>query len=352
MSQEQPVFFDSPHRRYNPLSDEWVLVSPHRTKRPWQGQQETPSGTVLPQYDPKCYLCPGNTRANGQQTPAYEQTYVFDNDFAALLPDAGLQAPSGDPLFQTEPESGVCRVICYNPRHDLSMSLMTPEQVLPVVSVWRDEYASLGARPDIGYVQIFENRGLLMGCSNPHPHGQIWATRSVPDIPAREDRCQADWRQKKGECLLCAYLLRERQQGERIVLQNDSFVALVPFWAVWPFETMVLPRRHTISLMEMTPAEQADLAALLVELTVRYDNLFQTSFPYSMGMHQAPTTGAETGHWHWHMHFFPPLLRSSTVKKFMVGYEMLAMPQRDLTAESAAARLRELPGIHYTRSGV
>ncbi len=351
MTQEQAGFFDSPHRRYNPLGDEWVLVSPHRTKRPWQGRQETPSKTALPHYEPGCYLCPGNTRANGQLTPEYAQVYVFDNDFAALLPDGGLRNATDDPLFRAEAESGVCRVICYNPRHDLSMSLMTPEQVLPVVAVWQDEYATLGARPDIGYVQIFENRGLLMGCSNPHPHGQIWATRSVPDIPAQEDRCQTDWLLHQGECLLCAYLRRELENGERIVLQNASFAALVPFWAVWPFETMVLPKRHTVSLADMTSDEQADLASLLVGLTVRYDNLFQTAFPYSMGIHQAPTTGVEADHWHWHMHFFPPLLRSSTVKKFMVGYEMLAMPQRDLTPESAAARLRELSEIHYTRTG-
>ncbi len=351
MTREHDILMDSSHRRYNPLSGEWILVSPHRTKRPWQGKQETLSGARLPEYEPGCYLCPGNTRANGSQTPAYTETYVFDNDFAALLPDSGVKAEASDPLFRAEPESGVCRVICYNPRHDLSMSLMTPEQVEPVIDVWQSEFAALGGRPDIGYVQIFENRGLIMGCSNPHPHGQVWATRSVPDLPAREDICQKDWLRTQGECLLCAYVRKEVEKGERLVLQNESFVALVPYWAVWPFETLVLPKKHASSILEMSAREKRDLASLLVGLTVRYDNLFLTSFPYSMGIHQAPSTGENSEHWHWHMHFFPPLLRSSTVKKFMVGFEMLAMPQRDLTAESAAARLRELSDVHYTRTG-
>ena len=231
----------------------------------------------------------------------------FDNDFAALLPDSGVKAEASDPLFRAEPESGVCRVICYNPRHDLSMSLMTPEQVEPVIDVWQSEFAALGGRPDIGYVQIFENRGLIMGCSNPHPHGQVWATRSVPDLPAREDICQKDWLRTQGECLLCAYVRKEVEKGERLVLQNESFVALVPYWAVWPFETLVLPKKHASSILEMSAREKRDLASLLVGLTVRYDNLFLTSFPYSMGIHQAPSTGENSEHWHWHMHFFPAI---------------------------------------------
>ncbi|MCJ2164409.1 MULTISPECIES: UDP-glucose--hexose-1-phosphate uridylyltransferase [unclassified Pseudodesulfovibrio] len=343
-------FEDHPHRRLNQLTGEWVLVSPHRTRRPWQGQQEEPDRVALPAYDPGCYLCPGNGRAGGAVNPDYADTFVFTNDFAALLPeppdDSGKDAGADD-LLVAEPETGVCRVICYSPRHDLTLARLGAGQAARVVDVWCAEFAELGGRADIGYVQIFENRGAAMGCSNPHPHGQIWATRSVPMYPATEDVRQAAHLHDRDRCLLCSYLETELARQERVVFENESFVALVPFWALWPFETMILPKVHMRNILEMTQAQRADLADAMVRLNVRYDNLFQTSFPYSMGIHQAPTDGVEYPHWHFHIHYYPPLLRSQSVKKFMVGYEMLAMPQRDLTAEAAAARLREQAEVHY-----
>lgn len=340
-------FDDQPHRRLNQLTGEWVMVSPHRTKRPWQGQQEEADRSTLPEFDPGCYLCPGNERAGGAVNPDYDGTFVFTNDFAALLPDNPDDTPYDDGLLVAEPEPGICRVICYSPRHDLNMARMGVARVEKVVDVWREEYAGLGARDDIGYVQIFENRGSIMGCSNPHPHGQIWATGSVPMYPRMEDERQKVHLDEQGECLLCRYLKRELSGGERVVFENDSFAVVVPFWAVWPFETLLLPKEHMGSIRKVGYKERADLADALVRLGTRYDNLFQTSFPYSMGIHQQPTDGCEHPHWHWHMHFYPPLLRSRSVKKFMVGFEMMAMPQRDLTAEAAAARLRELSETHY-----
>lgn len=340
-------FSNHPHRRFNPLTGEWVLVSPHRTKRPWQGQQEAPDMATLPEHDPGCYLCPGNERAGGAVNPNYDDTFVFTNDFAALLPDAPTEEPNGDDLLVAEPETGVCRVICYSPRHDLNMARLGVGRAEKVVDVWCREFAELGARDDIGYVQIFENRGAVMGCSNPHPHGQIWATGSVPMLPGQEDQRQAAYVDEKGECLLCRYLSREMESGERLVFENESFAVLVPFWAVWPFETMILPKTHMGTLLDMNVAQRRDLADAMVRLGVRYDNLFQTSFPYSMGIHQSPTDGGDHPHWHFHLHYYPPLLRSRSVKKFMVGFEMLAMPQRDITAEAAAIRLRELSEDHY-----
>ena len=340
-------FDDHPHRRLNQLTGEWVLVSPHRTKRPWQGQQEAADMATLPHHDSSCYLCPGNERAGGAVNPNYDDTFVFTNDFAALLPPSGDTPPESEDLLVAEPETGESRVICYSPRHDLNMARLGVDRVEKVVDVWCRELRDLSARDDIGYVQIFENRGSVMGCSNPHPHGQIWATKSVPMIPAMEAERQKAHLGGKGECLLCRYLQREISGGERLVLENDSFAVIVPFWAVWPYETMVLPKTHMTSILEMTPAQRRDLADVMVRLNIRYDNLFQTSFPYSMGIHQAPSDGGEHPHWHFHLHFLPPLLRSKSVKKFMVGYEMLAMPQRDLTAEAAAATLRQLSEKHY-----
>ncbi|MCF7913608.1 MAG: UDP-glucose--hexose-1-phosphate uridylyltransferase [Spirochaetaceae bacterium] len=338
-----------PHRRYNPLTGDWVLVSPHRTKRPWQGHQEKAQVEEKPSYDPNCYLCPGNSRAGGITNPDYQNTFVFVNDFSALLEDAPTDRMDEDNLFIAHSERGVCKVICFSPRHDLTLPLMEVEDIRRVVDVWEEEYRRLGEKEFINYVQIFENRGATMGCSNPHPHGQIWSNETIPQIPQQETNMQRHYLETHQSCLLCDYAQKETERGERIVVENDSFVALVPFWAVWPFETMVLPRRHAASLSDLTQPERNDLASLMKRLGIRYDNLFQTHFPYSMGLHQRPTDAQEHSEWHFHIHYYPPLLRSATVKKFMVGYELLATVQRDISAESAAARLRELSETHFLR---
>ncbi|SDL52337.1 UTP-hexose-1-phosphate uridylyltransferase /UDP-glucose-hexose-1-phosphate uridylyltransferase [Maridesulfovibrio ferrireducens] len=338
---------DLPHKRFNPLTGEWVLVSPHRTKRPWQGRQESTQTNILPSYDPKCYLCPGNVRNQGATNPDYKDVFVFDNDFPSLLEESVNESCDQDELFQVEPESGVCRVVCFSPRHDLTLSRMTPDAVRKVVDIWCDQFTELSARKDIGYVQIFENRGDIMGCSNPHPHCQVWATRSVPTIPANEDIRQEKYLREKDQCLLCRYVERELKSGERVVFENDSFVALVPFWAVWPFETMLLPKAHMGAITDMNDSQKKDLADSLVRMGIRFDNLFETSFPYSMGIHQRPARENGGDHWHWHIHYYPPLLRSATVRKFMVGFELMGMPQRDITAEQSAKRLRDLPEIHF-----
>lgn len=342
-----------PHRRFNPLTGEWLLVSPHRTQRPWNGQVEEPDSERLPPYDKACYLCPTNTRAGGSRNPDYRTTYVFTNDFAALLPEADPPpgSRSGDGLFCREPESGICRVICYSPRHDLSMARLEQAAVASIIECWIEEYAELGAQPHIEHVQIFENRGALMGCSNPHPHGQIWANQSIPTIVARESGRQQLYLEQHDCCLLCTYLEEELKQQQRLVLQNASFVVLVPYWAVWPFETLLVPRRHAGSIASLSAEEQADLAAIMIALGIRYDNLFASSFPYSMGIHQQPTDGADHPGWHYHIHYLPPLLRSRSIRKHMVGYELLAMAQRDLTPESAAEQLRRLPEVHYLAGG-
>ena len=337
-----------PHRRYNPLSREWVLVSPHRTQRPWQGQVEQTAPEQRPAYDPTCYLCPGNQRAGGERNPAYEHTFVFTNDFAALLldtPDGTFERGNG--LMRAESERGTSRVVCFSPRHDLTLAEMEPSELAQVVNVWVEQYQELGALPQIGYVQIFENRGAMMGASNPHPHGQIWATEHLPLNVAREQEAQAEYFAANGRTLLADYLALELEENTRIVVSNEHFVALVPFWAVWPFETLVISRRPVRALPDLTADERTGLADILKQLTTRYDNLFQVSFPYSMGFHQQPTDGAAHPEWHFHAHFYPPLLRSATVRKFMVGFELLAEPQRDITAESAAERLREQPAEHY-----
>ncbi|UOQ76000.1 UDP-glucose--hexose-1-phosphate uridylyltransferase [Hymenobacter sp. 5516J-16] len=319
-----------PHRRFNPLTGEWLLVSPHRALRPWQGQQEAPDRTQRPAYDPTCYLCAGNTRANGAVNPAYTGTFVFDNDFAALTP---MLRPVQWRLGATASRSRIRGRTGYLllPRHDLTLPEMNTAEIRGVVDVWAEEFASLGARPDINYVQIFENKGQVMGCSNPHPHGQIWAQRTVPGDPAKETVQQHAYFQQHGRSLLADYLDIELKEQQRIVLENEHFVVLVPFWAAWPFETLVLPRRAVQDVTQLTDAERDSFADAIRRLTIRYDNLFQTSFPYSAGLHQRPTDGQEHPAWHLHMHFFPPLLRSATVRKFMVGYELLANPQRDIT---------------------
>ncbi len=333
------------HRRYNPLTGEWVLVSPHRTKRPWQGHVETAETETAPQYDPSCYLCPGNPRAGSERNPRYERTFVFENDFAALLPQTPQEEYSvgGSLLIRAEGEAGACRVICFSPRHDLALGRMTDGEILSVVDVWVEQYLDLGERPQIAHVQIFENRGAMMGASNPHPHGQIWASSHLPNEPAKELASQSEYSEKHAGCLLCDYLALEVQAGERTILENSGFVALVPFWAVWPFEVLVLSRRHIGGIDQLSVEERLALANILRRLTSRYDGIFNAPFPYSMGFHQRPTDGREHPGWHFHAHFYPPLLRSATVRKFMVGFEMLGTPQRDITPESAAARLREIP---------
>ncbi len=338
---------DTSHRRLNALTREWVLVSPHRTQRPWQGQIERPAEPAALRHDPECYLCPGAKRAHGDVNPDYPRTLVFDNDFPALRLHAHGGAVDRGGLIVAEAESGVCRVICFSPRHDLTLARMSVEEIEPVVRVWAEQYRELGGLESIGWVQIFENRGAMMGASNPHPHCQIWASQSLPNEAAKELASQTSYRLERRRCLLCDYLELELASKERVVCENEHFVALAPFWAVWPFETLVLPRRHFGAMDELSEAERRGLADILRALTIRYDNLFETPFPYSMGFHQSPTDGEEHPEWHFHAHFYPPLLRSATVRKFMVGFELLGSPQRDITPESAAQRLRGQSAAHY-----
>ena len=338
---------DHPHRRFNPLTREWVLVSPQRTQRPWQGKQEVHSAGARSPYDPACYLCPGNARAGGLRNPDYTGTFVFDNDFAALCPDTPAGEIDTEEILVAQAEKGICRVVCFSPRHDLDVPVMELAHIRRVVDVWIEQYRALGAVPWVRHVQIFENRGEMMGASNPHPHCQIWSNSTIPPVARREQSAFSAYRKQRGACLLCRYLALEQESGERLVLENEDFVALVPFWAFWPFETMVVSRHHRSSLDQLNDSERNSLAAMMKQLTIRYDNLFNAPFPYSMGFHQRPTDGRRHAEWHLHAHYYPPLLRSATVRKFMVGYELLASPQRDITAESAAGRLRDLPDRHY-----
>ena len=341
-------FNNTPHRRKNILTGEWVLVSPHRTKRPWQGKKDKPQEVERLAYDPNCYLCPGNERAGGAKNSNYSGTYSFQNDFAALL--EGPEEPFKAGLLEAESESGKCKVICYSPNHSLTLPLMEVGDIIEVINLWQKEYTDLGSDPNINHVQIFENKGAIMGCSNPHPHGQIWAQRSIPqEVEKKVVRQKSYWDQNNSS-LLGDYLKQELNAKERILLENESFVALVPYWAVWPFEAMIVPKRHVTSILELSQQEVADYASILKALTTRYDNLFETSFPYSAGIHQAPTDSKDNSHWHMHMSFYPPLLRSAEVKKFMVGYEMFANPQRDITAEQAAQRLRDCAATHYSKN--
>lgn len=335
------------HRRYNPLLDEWVLISPHRTQRPWQGKTETASTPASVQHDPACYLCPGNSRAGGVKNPDYTGTFLFVNDFSALLPEVPSGEVEDSDLIVARSERGICKVLCFSPRHDLTIARMGAAEIRPVVDAWIEQFRVIGSESFIRYVQIFENRGDMMGASNPHPHGQIWSNESVPNIPQKETERQASYWMEHKKCMLCKYLEMELRAAERIVIQNDFFAALVPFWAVWPFEVMVLPKLHHSAIDELSDKERDGLAEILRAIGIRYDNLFQTSFPYSMGIHQRPTDDRVHEGWHFHLHYFPPLLRSATVRKFMVGYELLGMPQRDITAEGAAQRIRKLPATHY-----
>lgn len=336
---------EHPHRRYNPLTGEYVLVSPHRTKRPWSGQTEDANEEQRPQHDPSCYLCPGNTRANGEVNPDYEDVFVFTNDFAALMPDAPSTMAEEHPLLKVEATNGTCRVICFSPRHDLTIPEMAEEDILSIVKMWGEQTTELGAK--YRWVQIFENKGAVMGCSNPHPHGQIWAQSSLPNEPAKKDRNQRKYLQDYGSNLLLDYAKLEQEKQARIVVENDDWMTVVPFWAVWPFETLLMPKFAVKRMNELTETQQASLSNILKRMLCKYDNLFKCSFPYSMGWHGAPFDDADHSHWQLHAQFFPPLLRSATVKKFMVGYEMLGEAQRDITAEQAAARLRDLPETHY-----
>ena len=328
-----------PHRRFNPLLGEWVLVSPHRTDRPWQGASEPTAVKSALSYDPTCYLCPGNQRAGGIHNPAYTSTFVFDNDFPALLPNVSHARMDVGNLLSAEAERGICRVGCFSPRHDLTLAKMEETAITGVVDMWCAQYSELGGLPFINHVQIFENRGLMMGASNPHPHCQIWATESVPDEAAKETASQLEYQRRHASCMICDYAALEAA-SERLVCENEHFVCVVPFWAVWPFETMIIGKRHVTGMDQLLPAERSGLANIIRRITMAYDNLFNTPFPYSTGFHQRPTDDQEHASWHLHAHFLPPLLRSATVRKFMVGFELLAGPQRDVLPETAAERLR------------
>lgn len=330
-----------PHRRFNILTGEWMLVSPHRSKRPWQGKTEIVLTDKKPDYDSKCYLCPGNKRAGKAQNPRYKETFVFDNDFSALIPEISVVEMHED-LLKAKSEPGICRVVCFSPKHNLTLADMSNNEIRKIIDVWTKEYEELGKREYINYVQIFENKGEIMGCSNPHPHGQIWAQNSIPVEPLKETEQMYKYMRINNRCLLCDYLKLEMNKRERIVAENEDFIVLVPFWAAWPFETLIISRRHLRNLSEMGEGEKNSFAEILKNITTKYDKLFNISFPYSAGIHQSPTDGNAHSEWHFHYHFYPPLLRSADIKKFMVGYEMLGNPQRDITAEFSAERLRNL----------
>lgn len=340
-------FNEQPHRRYNILTGEWVLVSPHRTKRPWQGKRDKKVALPKESYDEKCYLCPTNTRSSGTTNPDYKETYSFINDFAALLPDAPDEKYNNG-LLKAETETGICKVVCFSPNHALTLPLMEETNIVKIIQLWKKEYVELGATEGINHVQIFENKGATMGCSNPHPHGQIWSQKSIPEEVLKKQAQQKEyWKQNK-KSLLQDYLEQELALDERIILENKHFVALVPYWAVWPYEAIILPKKHYQHIGQLNKEEEEAFASILKGLTIKYDNLFETSFPYSSGIHQSPTDGEEHPEWHFHMSFYPPLLRSAEVKKFMVGYEMFANPQRDITAELAAKTLKSLGNRHYS----
>ena len=334
-------FQDYSHKRFNILTGEWVLVSPHRAKRPWQGQNEEISNEKRPTHDLNCYLCAGNTRVNGQENPKYDDVFVFINDFPALQTTSPKFAVN-EGLFKAESEQGICKVICFSPDHSKSLADMSVENINKVVKTWQNQYTELGSNNMVNYVQIFENKGAVMGCSNPHPHGQIWSQSTLPnEVDKKDQRLKAYFSKNKSN-LLGDYLKQELQANERIIYQNDAFVVLTPFWAVWPFETMIVPKKQCENITMISQQDSLNFADAISKTTKAYDKLFNCSFPYSSGIHQSPTNGEINDHWRWHMSFYPPLLRSASVKKFMVGYEMFGSPQRDITPEQAAKRLRDL----------
>lgn len=340
---------DHPHRRFNPLTKEWIVVSAQRLKRPWLGKVETPARVQLPQHDPTCYLCPGNDRSNGTTNPTYDGTYIFPNDFPVLL--SNVPAPEQEPndLFTASGLDGKCRVACFSGRHDLTLAEMAPAEIIPVLDMWIGQINELSQT--YSWVQVFENKGAIMGCSNPHPHCQIWGQNNLPTQAIREDQSQAEYFAKHNSAMLLDYALQESERGERTVDENEDWISVVPYWAAWPYEVLLLPKFKIGHLHELNQHSKHSLANILSLLLKRYDNLFETSFPYSMGWHGTPfDTLKNRSHWQLHAHFYPPLLRSATVKKFMVGYEMLGEIQRDLTAEQAAAKLRALPTIHYLQA--
>jgi UDPglucose--hexose-1-phosphate uridylyltransferase len=346
--------YTNPHRRFNPLVGEWLLLSPHRTQRPWQGRDEDNAHTNLKSYDNSCYLCPGNVRANGVKNENYSGTYVFTNDFSSLMPETEPQQHDSSDLFKARSVTGACKVICFSDRHDLTLAHMDVPAIQTVIQTWMDENISLGKV--YPWVQIFENKGEIMGCSNPHPHGQIWSSDFIPKEPSIEDIHQKDYFRKNRSVLLLDYLEKELQLKERVILENETWVALVPYWATWPFEIMLLPKQHTMRISDLDNSQKESLALIMKEMLVKYDNIFETFFPYSMGWHGAPffdsqlsdLKGKDHSHWQLHAHFYPPLLRSATIKKFMVGYEMLGCAQRDITPETAASILTDQPNIHYS----
>lgn len=338
---------ENPHRRYNILTGEWILVSPHRTKRPWQGKTEKITVGDRPKYDPDCYLCPTNTRANGEINQDYKNTFSFVNDFGAIIPNQHVETFE-DGLLKSQTETGICKVVCFSPDHSLTLPLMTVAAISDVVKLWKKEYKELGALEEVNHIQIFENKGDVMGCSNPHPHGQIWAQSTVPEEPRKKTEQQRTFFHKEGKSLLSMYLAQELDSKERVIFENKDFVALVPFWATWPYETMIVPKKHYQHIGQLNKEEEVSFAEVIKVLTTKYDNLFEISFPYSAGIHQMPTDGKDYPEWHFHMSFYPPLLRSATVKKFMVGYEMFGNPQRDITAEQAANTLKAQSDVHYS----